>query len=247
MASFTFDRLADPSLAECGLEFFLQDKYQMPSDEWWAGAVKAFEQLRLCLEISHTKEDADSSSEGDEETETEPEGLDPTAARASALPILKLFRFGTHLLRVTPVNEPLVCVAFGTIDPEVYNDIFWETMAKAREESELDIAVYDVYKGMFELSLGGYDFKILYRQCNDLLRRYVLPTSECHSGFARLSFTFNSTSANISIRYPDVVKAPITFLKDPKNSCLHVCDMVQTIKNDHYRMKQYDMEVLRLS
>lgn len=54
-------------------------------------------------------------------------------------------------------------------------------------------------------------------------------------------------SSDLSTSYPDVVKAPTAFLKDPKNGCLHVCDMVQTIKNDHDRMKKYDMEVLRLS
>jgi hypothetical protein len=169
--SFTFNGLEKPSSDNEELLELLHAEFQMPSAEWWAGANKAFKQLQMSLEISHSEEGF--HSDEDDEEETEPEGINPMLARAAALPIVKLFRIGTHLLQVTPTNEPLVCVAFGTIDSTVYNDIFWEAVAKVNDELELDMVVYDVYKGLFSLSLGGYEFKILYRQCNELLRRYV--------------------------------------------------------------------------
>lgn len=211
--NLTFAGLEPSKISDSALTDLLHDEFQMPPREWWVGADQAFKQLQGILEIVFHDDEASSSDSGEDAT-AKPEGIDPVAARAAALPVLKLFRIGTHLLRVTPTNEPLVCVAFGTIDLSVYSNIFWEAVT----ESQLEIVVYDVYKGLCELSFGGYHFKILYRQCNELLRSY-----------------------------PDVLSSPNAFLKDSQNGCLHICDMVETLKVDRKRILAPNLEVAQLS
>jgi hypothetical protein len=241
--TFTFDKLMSSDMAEAKLHPFLHANYQMPSREWWKGANNAFKQLQISLEISHVEEDS-----SDEDSLTEPEGISPMAARAAALPVLKLFRIGTHLLETTPVNDPLLCVAFGTIDPVVYDDIFWEAVGAAG----FDIVVYNVYNGLFELSVGGYEFKMLYRQCSDLLRMYVLttlsgPLSSIYICSAHRTFFGCQAFANPSFSYPDVLSAPHSFLTDPQTGCLHISDMIETLKTDTRRISATDMDVIQLS
>jgi len=196
----------------------------------WDGPDEAFQQLKRLLEISNPEEENSGEDDG--------EGvINPASARASALPIVKLFPFGTYLLQIDPNLQPFACVAFGSIDTAVYVDIFWEAIAEANDGR---ILVYDVHEGshnaVIELCLGKYEFKILYHQCNELLRRCVQ--------FPNHLPTFIT---DLGPSYPDIISAPSSFLKNPINGCLHVCGLVETLKSDQKRLRELDMAVVRSS
>jgi len=142
---------------------YLQDKYNMPDDEWWANVETTFGHLQSVLERRPS---------GKSEEENDLESISAHAARAGALPVVTLIPSGSHALQLTATDEDLACVAFGTISTQLYVEIFWELVAKVQDEGG-NFVVYKVEErlGCFWFGFEGHDFQLLYVQCEDLVRR----------------------------------------------------------------------------
>ncbi|KAH9222870.1 hypothetical protein DL95DRAFT_380634 [Leptodontidium sp. 2 PMI_412] len=153
--------LSDSESAE--LQTFLAEKYNSPSAEWLAGLEKKFTVLQALLEQGQA-----STNNGPNNTDNEP-GTSPSAARAAALPVVSLI-YCTHFIGT---DEPLTCYAFGTISQSTFEDIFWQKIDEAKNESpEIGIEVYAAQDAYFNLHFGGYQFRILYCGREGLVRRY---------------------------------------------------------------------------
>ncbi|KAG4432591.1 hypothetical protein IFR05_011916 [Cadophora sp. M221] len=153
--------LSDSEAAE--LQTFLAENYNSPSAEWLAGLERQFEALQALLQQGHAP-----THSGPNNTDDEPD-TSPSAARAAALPVVTLI----YCTRFIGTDEPLTCYAFGTVSQSTFEDIFWQKIDEAKNESpETGIEVYVAEHGYFNLHFGGYKFRILYCTREGLVRRY---------------------------------------------------------------------------
>lgn len=134
--------MADPlekgSLAP-ELQELLERDYNTPNPKWQVGLGVQFKVLQSCLETktlqrpqSHGAPDTAETAEFD--ADYSPSALSPSAANAAALPVIKLMFYEVPIAN----NEYMPCAAFGTVSPERFRAIFWETV-----ERRSDIKVYE--------------------------------------------------------------------------------------------------------
>jgi hypothetical protein len=140
----------------------LEEKYDMPNEEWWTSVNTAFQRLRTLLEIR--------PNEAPEAEEEDPQSISAQAARADALPLVSLLPSGSHAMQLTATNEDLQCVAFGTISTETYIDIFWETVIKVQDDGG-KFVVYQVETSSFWFNFEGHNFHLHYVRCENLVRK----------------------------------------------------------------------------
>ncbi|KAH7360575.1 hypothetical protein BKA65DRAFT_188722 [Rhexocercosporidium sp. MPI-PUGE-AT-0058] len=145
------------------LQTFLAEKYNTPSAEWLIGLERQFGALQALLEQGNAPTQNESNDSDNEESTS------PSAARAAALPAVKLI-YRTLLIGT---DESLVCYAFGTISQSLFEDIFWQKIDEARNETpETGAEVYKARAGHFELRFGGYHFDISYDRWEGLVRKH---------------------------------------------------------------------------
>lgn len=79
-----------------------------------------------------------------EETSDRSEEITSPRRGQTRLPKVKVLKASTFLMRVTAVGEPLLCKAFGTISPRRYEEVFWETVAKIRDEEKVRLEIISI-------------------------------------------------------------------------------------------------------
>ncbi|CZT50490.1 uncharacterized protein RSE6_11487 [Rhynchosporium secalis] len=142
---------------------FLEKNYNTPSPEWLEGLEKQFFALQALLEQGTNTTD-DDSSKSDDEQETS-----PSAARAAALPVVKL----VHRTFLIGCDEYLICHAIGTISQNTFEDIFWQNIDEVNNESlNSGFEVYSAGSSKFEFRFRGYHFDLSYSRWEELVRNY---------------------------------------------------------------------------
>ncbi|KUJ20961.1 uncharacterized protein LY89DRAFT_420844 [Mollisia scopiformis] len=171
------------------LRYHLERHYNVPSTEHWGFAARKFRMLQMYFEIgTNTAHEAwgeeemsnvaahENSPELAKKSDMTVESEIPK--QTPALPRVKLFKACTFLMRVATTNEPLICKAFGTIAPTLYEEIFWEKLAVLEREQDVSINVLSIthltaQDVVFFIEFGGHEFKIRYLQWGTLIQRYV--------------------------------------------------------------------------
>jgi len=110
----------NPQPFECNLEVLatrLVKDYNVPPLGWWEETQHRFNQLCaiICPQegvLAATLEDTNQLSY-------------VQSAWQTSLPVVRLLPTGTHLLRLTATNEPLECIAFGTMSEVRFEEVFW--------------------------------------------------------------------------------------------------------------------------
>jgi hypothetical protein len=150
------------------LDQHLEDAYNMPTRQWWESAQRAF--LRL-QELFHPEPAALLSPELDEPAAEY--ATSARLARAASLPSIILLPSENHALELTATNEPLQCVAIGTVGSKLFVELLWELIAQAQEASGVKIVVHEVLQGpvlLITLSVEAHLFELKYFQCESLVR-----------------------------------------------------------------------------
>lgn len=115
----------------------------MPTDKWWREADQLFRQLK---EILQPRFDENFKEIPDQRDCKEPlEGDQLEQSGKSLLPLIAVLPSSNYVPGLTATNEPLECVAFGTVAPKIFLNFFWESVAVARRNSA--IVVHEVKKG----------------------------------------------------------------------------------------------------
>lgn len=104
------------------LQIHLESVYGMRNKESWSSADQKFEILRTILE----------------------QGNDVKTMSSSRLPRVVLTRAHNFEMRIAAQTQSLVCNAIGTITPERYVEIVWETVAKIEQEQGITVKVIDI-------------------------------------------------------------------------------------------------------
>ena len=163
---------AQPNFAR--LDQQLERNFNMPTSQWWESVGKAFAQLQ---ELSRPRSGAALEQGLDEPADEYAAGA--RLARAASLPSIILLPSGNHALGLTATDEPLQCVAFGTVGRKRYIELFWESIARTQEAGAPKIAVYEVLQGVdpkITLQIESHTFELRYHQCEALVRTYVKNT-----------------------------------------------------------------------
>jgi hypothetical protein len=79
-----------------------------------------------------------------EQTSDRREKITSPIRRETRHPKVKVFKASTFLMGITAVGEPLICRAFGTIAPRRYEGVFWETVAKIKDEEKVRLEVISI-------------------------------------------------------------------------------------------------------
>jgi len=168
--NFTFETLSSSDTDFKLLNSILEDDFHMPDNAWWQGVEKSFTQLQSILGQRHNEVSSDE----------DPDSISASLARVGASPVVTLLKSGTHALRLTTKDEDLQCIAFGTISPRLYLEIFWEAVVKSQEEGKaIEVYKIDESRGCFWFQFEDHKFWLLYVQSEDLVRRFVTATSLC--------------------------------------------------------------------
>jgi hypothetical protein len=138
---------------------------QMPSEQWWDDAYDSFNRLEEIIKPSWTRETV-TPEDLDEDTKN------VRRVREGSLPYMIILPSGNHALRLTATNEPLECVAFGTMGVKLFIELFWETVSTAQDVGE-PIVVHEVqsFVPRILLSVGDFEFELRFVQCETLIRR----------------------------------------------------------------------------
>ena len=142
----------------------------MPTSQWWESAGWAFAQLQ---ELSRPRSGAALDQELDEPSDEY--AASARLARAASLPAVIVLPSRNYALGLTATNEPLQCVAFGTVGRKRYIELFWESIARAQEAGVPKIAVYEVLQldPKIALRIESHVFELRYHQCEALVRTCV--------------------------------------------------------------------------
>ena len=138
---------------------------EMPSKEWWTGVHETFDKLLQLIQPTWMRE-PETKEELDEYTKNS------RMVREGSLPFATVLSTGNHALGFTATNEPLECIAFGTMGAKLFIELFWEAVNKAQDAGEA-IVVHEVqsFVPRIVLSLGAYEFEMRYVQCETLIRK----------------------------------------------------------------------------
>lgn len=142
----------------------------MPTEEWWEDAYQSFHKLEQLIQPSWMAEKA---LEVDEK-ELGPDSYtrNMKAVRAGSLPYINVMPAGNHQLQLTATNEPLECVALGTMGARLFVELFWEAVTRAQQAGDA-IVIHEVqsFVPRFLLTIGSHEFELKYMQCEALVRR----------------------------------------------------------------------------
>lgn len=153
------------------LDRHLEKTYGMPMPEWWEGATRAYVQLAKIINPS-----AGAGPDPELDEPVDQYAANARLARAASLPEIVVLATGNHALNLTSVDEALQCVAFGTVGPKLYVELFWESIVEAQEAGAVKLSVFEVLQGpvpQITLSVEQYTFEFKYLQCEALVRRCV--------------------------------------------------------------------------
>ena len=146
----------------------LQKNYNKPTDDWWSTVENTFKRLGRILGQKEAIPILDR-----EET---PEADSARKARDYALPSVTVLPAGTHALRLAATNEPLECAVFGTMAPNTYKEVFWESTVQVQRAGDSPLVIHEADGGpipRFLLTFESLLFDIKYYYSNALVRKWV--------------------------------------------------------------------------
>ncbi len=139
-----------PGLATDNLDSLLT---HMPTMQWWQEADESFKRLQKLIQTNH-KDQKQAHNMPDRR------------------PWITVFSVGNSLLGLTAINEPLDCVAFGTVDELRFQELFCDAIYTAQEAGE-PIVVHELHPGVTSralIAIGSHEFLLHYTKCPELIR-----------------------------------------------------------------------------
>jgi hypothetical protein len=153
---------------------------QMPTEEWWQRAHQSFKCLKRLIEPSwlreqerhgesHCKYAHDECYHVEHVEYPDQNTRNVRAARLASLPAVTVLPAGNHRLGLTATNEPLECVAFGTVSETRFIELFWEAIPQFGP----DIVVHEVQSTIPRIlfNIFSKEFDLKYIRCEVLIRR----------------------------------------------------------------------------
>lgn len=144
----------------------------MPTSQWWESVGLAFAQVQ---ELSSSKSRA---ALDDLDDTVDEYAVSARLARAASLPSIIILPSGNHALGLTATDEPLQCVAFGTVGRKRFVELLWESIVEAQDSGIAKIVVHEVLQGeipQITFRVEDHIFELRYLQCEPLVRASVSP------------------------------------------------------------------------
>jgi hypothetical protein len=154
-------------LNRLNLDAHLKD---MPTDSWWSQARQSFKALEQMIQPSWMTETL--PEEHGEELEIDLHDRNMERVREGLLPWITVLPAGNHQLQLTATNEPLECIAFGTMGAKLFIDLFWEAITQAQLAGQ-PIVVHELqgFVPRVLLTVGSHEFELKYVQSEALVRK----------------------------------------------------------------------------
>lgn len=145
---------------------------EMPTEEWWHEAHQSFQMLQQLVRPEWMAKRFQEQYDPNQPHSSNENTINQRLAQETYLPFINALPSGNYRLGLSATNEPLECIAFGTMGAQRFLEVFWEAVVLA-QQLEDTVVVHEVQSAepRIWLTVGLHDFLLTYVQCEKLVRR----------------------------------------------------------------------------